>query len=200
VAAIAGEDEELRGGEGEDFAFRGCTGVLVFTRLFAPPSYLSVQAPLTAKVGGGVRRCTAVEKRHIPQCLWWLGAEANVVVYQTRVAVRRLLQAAVLDECALEEGVQVDAFAGGCEGLFARPDLGVCLHDGSRCCPGAYSGGLSDTTRQHTCTRAMEGNQFLLCCDTIKLGCITNIGGVRCHRNERRWSNRIGKQSWRALH
>lgn len=53
VAAIAGEDEELRGGEGEDFAFRGCTGVLVFTRLFAPPSYLSVQAPLTAKVGGG---------------------------------------------------------------------------------------------------------------------------------------------------
>ena len=34
VAAVAGEDEELRGGDEVDFALGGCTGVLVFTRLF----------------------------------------------------------------------------------------------------------------------------------------------------------------------
>ena len=54
VPAVVGEDKELCGGEGEDFPFRGCTGVVV---LLTPPSYLSVQAPLAANVGGYVGVC-----------------------------------------------------------------------------------------------------------------------------------------------
>ena len=54
VTAVAGEDEELCGGEGENLAFQGCAGGFIFTRLFAPPSSLSVHAPLAAKVGGYV--------------------------------------------------------------------------------------------------------------------------------------------------
>lgn len=102
VTAVAGEDEGLCGGEGENFAFRGCAGGFMYLLGCLLPHHLFQFMP-PRQQSWGVRKCTAGEKRHIPQRLWRLGAEADVVVYQTCPAVR-FFRPLFQDVDSLEEG------------------------------------------------------------------------------------------------
>ena len=51
MPAVVGEDKELRGGEGKDFVFRGCMGVVVLLAAFSPP-YLFSSGTAGRKRGG----------------------------------------------------------------------------------------------------------------------------------------------------